>query len=109
MLENPEEISRNQMMPAEIIISQIESAETRRKQKKPVENHFDDCGEDDSSLKLEETPLSSAHTSTFLCNPDFEQYATYDEDEEPHLVDGITHTMLYGRTITAGQFPKLSM
>ena len=78
------------------------------KQKKFIEDHHDDCGEDLSSLKFDEgEPTDELFTDTFLINPDFEDLSTYVSDPEDYIEDGISATMLYGRINTVGKIPKV--
>ena len=52
------------------------------KKHKPIENVFDDCGEDVS--KLEQSMCYSDFDDCLSCNPDFlETYEVSDSDDEP--------------------------
>ena len=66
------------------------------KKKQFVEDHYDDCGEDLSSLKLEETPEQSAFVAPLNLYGEDVSYQDYEDLEESRLEDNLTNFMFYG-------------
>ena len=79
------------------------------KKKKFVENHFDDCGEDLSSLNMPmEDDVSIRFTSYFKVNPDCSNRCMYESDSESdgeRIEKRLTAYMLFGPTVRTRYLP----
>ena len=77
------------------------------KQHKHVENHWDDCGEDVSSLSQSLDYVTSQFTDFLKVNPDFAECWDLEDDPEPQLEDHLACCMFYGQIPTVGRLTNV--